>query len=125
MKWNMSSSFAMELRASRSNCIGSAGKPGDTNRAPCNSNEAPATRTLCALPSLLQFQQHRIELQRQHGLRQTARVASFTIRTLRFAGPRSALMVLDTSAVFAILQNEPERRKFNEAIEVAETRSPT
>jgi uncharacterized protein with PIN domain len=34
-------------------------------------------------------------------------------------------MVLDTSAVFAILQNEPERRKFNEAIEVAEARSPT
>ncbi len=32
-------------------------------------------------------------------------------------------MVLDTSAVLAILQNEPERRKFNEAIEAAETRS--
>jgi ribonuclease VapC len=32
-------------------------------------------------------------------------------------------MVLDTSALLAILQNEPERRKFNEAIETAETRS--
>jgi len=32
-------------------------------------------------------------------------------------------MVLDTSAVMAILQNEPERRRFNEAIEAAETRS--
>lgn len=32
-------------------------------------------------------------------------------------------MVIDTSAVLAILQNEPERRKFNEAIEFAEMRS--
>jgi len=32
-------------------------------------------------------------------------------------------MVLDTSAVLAILQNEPQRRKFNEAIEAADTRS--
>jgi ribonuclease VapC len=32
-------------------------------------------------------------------------------------------MVLDTSAVVAILQNEPERRKFNEAIDAAESRS--
>ena len=32
-------------------------------------------------------------------------------------------MVIDTSAILAILQNEPERRKFNEAIETAETRS--
>lgn len=32
-------------------------------------------------------------------------------------------MVIDTSAVLAILQNEPERRSFNEAIEAAETRS--
>jgi ribonuclease VapC len=32
-------------------------------------------------------------------------------------------MVMDTSAILAILQNEPERRKFNEAIETAETRS--
>ena len=32
-------------------------------------------------------------------------------------------MVLDTSAVLAILQNEPERRQFNEAIEAADTRS--
>jgi ribonuclease VapC len=32
-------------------------------------------------------------------------------------------MVLDTSAILAILQDEPERRKFNEAIETAETRS--
>lgn len=32
-------------------------------------------------------------------------------------------MVIDTSALLAILQNEPERRKFNEAIETAETRS--
>jgi ribonuclease VapC len=32
-------------------------------------------------------------------------------------------MVVDTSALVAILQNEPERRKFNEAIEAAETRS--
>ena len=32
-------------------------------------------------------------------------------------------MVIDTSAVVAILQNEPERRKFNEAIEEAEVRS--
>lgn len=31
-------------------------------------------------------------------------------------------MVLDTSAVLAVLQDEPERRKFNEAIEDAETR---
>lgn len=31
-------------------------------------------------------------------------------------------MVLDTSAILAILQDEPERRKFNEAIEAAETR---
>jgi len=32
-------------------------------------------------------------------------------------------MVLDTSAVLAILQDEPERRTFNEAIEAAESRS--
>lgn len=32
-------------------------------------------------------------------------------------------MVLDTSALLAILQNEPERRAFNEAIEAAESRS--
>jgi ribonuclease VapC len=32
-------------------------------------------------------------------------------------------MVVDTSAVVAILQDEPERRKFNEAIEGVETRS--
>jgi ribonuclease VapC len=32
-------------------------------------------------------------------------------------------MVVDTSALVAILQDEPERRKFNEAIEAAEARS--
>jgi len=32
-------------------------------------------------------------------------------------------MVLDTSAILAILQDEPERRKFNEVIEAAEIRS--
>jgi ribonuclease VapC len=32
-------------------------------------------------------------------------------------------MVLDPSAVLAILQNEPERRAFNEAIETAEARA--
>jgi ribonuclease VapC len=32
-------------------------------------------------------------------------------------------MLLDTSAIVAILQDEPERRKFNEAIEGAESRS--
>ena len=32
-------------------------------------------------------------------------------------------MVIDTSALLAILQDEPERRGFNEAIESAETRS--
>ena len=32
-------------------------------------------------------------------------------------------MVIDTSGLLAILQNEPERRRFNEAIEAAETRS--
>lgn len=32
-------------------------------------------------------------------------------------------MVLDTSAILAILQNEPVRRKFNEAIDAAESRS--
>jgi uncharacterized protein with PIN domain len=31
-------------------------------------------------------------------------------------------MVIDTSARHAILQDEPERRTFNEAIEAAETR---
>ncbi len=31
-------------------------------------------------------------------------------------------MVLDTSAILAILQDQPERRKFNEAIEAAESR---
>ena len=31
-------------------------------------------------------------------------------------------MVVDTSALLAILQNEPERRSFNEAIEAASTR---
>jgi ribonuclease VapC len=31
-------------------------------------------------------------------------------------------MVIDTSALLAILQDEPERRTFNEAIEAAETR---
>lgn len=31
-------------------------------------------------------------------------------------------MVLDTSAILAILQDEPERRPFNEAIEAAESR---
>ncbi len=32
-------------------------------------------------------------------------------------------MVIDTSAVLAILQDEPERRTFNEAIEAADSRS--
>lgn len=32
-------------------------------------------------------------------------------------------MIIDTSALVAILQDEPERRKFNEAIEAAEVRS--
>jgi len=32
-------------------------------------------------------------------------------------------MVIDTSALLAILQDEPERRAFNEAIEAAERRS--
>jgi ribonuclease VapC len=32
-------------------------------------------------------------------------------------------MVIDTSAILAILQDEPERRAFNEAIEAADTRS--
>lgn len=32
-------------------------------------------------------------------------------------------MVLDTSAIIAILRDEPERRQFNEAIESAQTRS--
>jgi ribonuclease VapC len=32
-------------------------------------------------------------------------------------------MVIDTSALLAILQDEPERHSFNEAIEAAETRS--
>jgi ribonuclease VapC len=32
-------------------------------------------------------------------------------------------MVIDTSAVLAVLQNEPERRAFNEAIEAAERRA--
>ena len=32
-------------------------------------------------------------------------------------------MVIDTSAVLAVLQNEPERRAFNEVIEAAEQRS--
>jgi ribonuclease VapC len=32
-------------------------------------------------------------------------------------------MVIDTSAMLAVMQNEPERRMFNEAIEAAETRS--
>jgi ribonuclease VapC len=31
-------------------------------------------------------------------------------------------MVIDTSALVAILRNEPERRRFNEAIEAAESR---
>jgi ribonuclease VapC len=31
-------------------------------------------------------------------------------------------MVIDTSALLAILQNEPERRFFNEAVEAAESR---
>jgi ribonuclease VapC len=31
-------------------------------------------------------------------------------------------MVIDTSALLAILQDEPERRRFNEIIEAAETR---
>ena len=32
-------------------------------------------------------------------------------------------MVIETSALLAILQNEPERRAFNEAIEAADTRA--
>ena len=32
-------------------------------------------------------------------------------------------MVIDTSALLAILQDEPERRVFNEAVEAADTRS--
>ncbi|HXV63405.1 MAG TPA: type II toxin-antitoxin system VapC family toxin [Vicinamibacteria bacterium] len=32
-------------------------------------------------------------------------------------------MVIDTSALLAILRNEPERRSFNEAIETAESRA--
>jgi len=31
-------------------------------------------------------------------------------------------MVIDTSAVLAILQDEPERRRFAESIEAADTR---
>jgi len=31
-------------------------------------------------------------------------------------------MVIDTSAILAVLLDEPERRKFNEAIEAAESR---
>ena len=31
-------------------------------------------------------------------------------------------MVIDTSALVAILQNEPERRRFDEAIDAAERR---
>jgi len=31
-------------------------------------------------------------------------------------------MVIDTSALLAILQDEPERRAFNEAIEAADSR---
>ncbi len=31
-------------------------------------------------------------------------------------------MIVDTSAVLAILQDEPERRRFNEAIEMADSR---
>jgi len=31
-------------------------------------------------------------------------------------------MVIDTSALVAILRNEPERRRFNEAIEIADVR---
>ncbi len=31
-------------------------------------------------------------------------------------------MVIDTSALLAILQNEPERRRFNESIEAADSR---
>jgi ribonuclease VapC len=31
-------------------------------------------------------------------------------------------MIIDTSAFVAILQNEPERRRFNEAIEMADSR---
>lgn len=31
-------------------------------------------------------------------------------------------MVIDTSALLAILQDEPERRNFNEALEAAESR---
>ena len=38
---------------------------------------------------------------------------------MRLAG----LMVIDTSALIAILQDEPERRAFNEAIEAAERRA--
>jgi ribonuclease VapC len=32
-------------------------------------------------------------------------------------------MVIDTSALLAILQNEPERRAINEAVEAADTRA--
>jgi ribonuclease VapC len=32
-------------------------------------------------------------------------------------------MVIDTSAILAILQNEPERRAINEAVEAADTRA--
>lgn len=32
-------------------------------------------------------------------------------------------MVIDTSALLAILQDEPERRRFNEALEAAESRA--
>jgi len=32
-------------------------------------------------------------------------------------------MVIDTSAILAILLDEPERRSFNEAIEAAESRA--
>ena len=31
-------------------------------------------------------------------------------------------MIIDTSAIMAILQDEPERRRFNDAIEAAEVR---
>jgi hypothetical protein len=48
---------------------------------------------------------------------------STSVSKTDFSEILTPIWIPDTSAIIAILQGEPERRQFNEAIESAETRS--
>ena len=64
-----------------------------------------------------------VGLQDRKASASTARVCEPSRRDSRLRRTRrAALMVIDTSALVPILQNEPERRRFDEAVEAAERR---